>query len=103
MPKKTRDDDAVDGEGVSAPKGERMPPPLSDELIAKLHGAVDAARRRRMQQAEPGKAPRIEFVADRHAADPEPAASGAEDRRTDAPRTETPRYRGKDRRASKRS
>jgi hypothetical protein len=98
MPKKTRDDDAVDGQGSPSSKGERMPPPLSDELVAKLRGAVDAARRRRLQQPEPGKAPRIEFVAERHSAEQEPSAPG-----NDAPRTEAPRYRGKDRRASKRS
>lgn len=32
-------------------KGERMPPPLSTELIAKLQAAVAAARRKRLRQS----------------------------------------------------
>ena len=49
MPKKTRD-----GEPrlTGTAGGERTPPPLGEDFIAKLQGAVEAARRKRMSSSE---------------------------------------------------
>jgi len=45
------DPDDQDAPKNSRPaKGDRMPPPLSTDLIAKLREAVDAARRKRLPQ-----------------------------------------------------
>jgi hypothetical protein len=53
-PKKTHE--AGPEESGSMP-GERMPPPLSEEMIAKLRAAVDAAQRKRMPRRDPAADP----------------------------------------------
>jgi hypothetical protein len=56
MPKK---DDPLESKNARPGKGERMPPPLGADLIAKLQAAVDAAQRRHQRQpaAESGAEP----------------------------------------------
>jgi hypothetical protein len=54
MPKKRREAESEE----SAPMPlERMPPPLSEEMIEKLRAAVDAAQRRRMPPQNPSTEP----------------------------------------------
>ena len=60
MPKKRQDSKQKVSrpiEGEALPEGERIPPPLGEEMIAKLRAAVDAAQRRRMQRQNPATEP----------------------------------------------
>jgi hypothetical protein len=54
MPKKRRE---AEGEESAPIPLERMPSPLSEEMIEKLRSAVDAARRRRMPSQNPSTEP----------------------------------------------
>jgi indole-3-glycerol phosphate synthase len=50
MPKrKDTDGESLDERPM---RSERMPPPLSEDLVAKLQGAVEAAQRRRVLEAK---------------------------------------------------
>jgi hypothetical protein len=50
MPKKNQDAEPKDATPM---QGERAPPPLSEEMIAKLQAAVEAARRKHMPRHDP--------------------------------------------------
>ena len=57
MPKK---DEHTDKKTSRPASGERMPPPLGTDLIAKLQAAVEAAQRKRLAQSATQGDPKTE-------------------------------------------